>query len=328
MFRKALTSLFLAFFLIISQTVPVMAQGQVLGVHILHPYEITDAKELVDVKEGDEDTWHYVTIPLTLDDIKKEDEWRGFFQEAKKQKIIPLVRLSSRFENGAWKVPNRKEIVDLITFLEKLEWPTDKKYIMVFNEVNHAKEWGGRIDPAEYAEILQFTADWAHSEQTNFIVMPAAMDLAAPNGSSTMEAFTYLNAMLAYNPEILNVVDVWNSHSYPNPGFSSSPERTTKNSLRGYQHELAFVKEKTGRDLQVMITETGWVKTPTTSRTLESYYTYALQHIWSDSRIIAVTPFVLRGDPGPFSGFTFLDKNGKPTVHYAAMQNALKKVGS
>jgi hypothetical protein len=85
------------------------------------------------------------------------------------------------------------------------------------------------------------------------------------------------------------------------------------------------LKKKTGRDLRTFITETGWVENASTSRWLESYYTYAFQHIWSDPRIIAVTPFVLRGDPGPFAGFSFLDKNNRPTIQYVAMQNALKK---
>ncbi len=326
---KALKSLILALILSLILTRPVLAaEGQVLGIHILNPGELDDAIELIQPQNSQiSDKWQYVTIPLTLNDLEKRDEWQTFFDHAREKKVIPLVRLTSSFENGAWKVPNRKETTNLVAFLGSLQWPTDQKHIIVFNEVNHAKEWGNHIDPAEYARILRFTADWAHSEQKNFVVLPAAMDLAAPNGTVTREAFTYLNQMVEADPEVLNSVDAWNSHSYPNPGFSSSPTRTAQNSLRGFEFELAFLKQKTGRDFPVFITETGWVVNRQTSRWLESYYEYALQHIWSHPQVVAVTPFVLRGDPGPFSGFTFLDKNNQPTVQYTALQKAMAKFG-
>jgi len=326
MIKSILSSTLLSFsFILLSLLMPFSVQaeqGSVLGIHILNPDEISSAKQLVSKESSDE--WHYMTIPLSLDDIKNRDQWQHFFKEAKKQKVIPIVRLVSRFENGAWKVPNRKEITDQIAFLSDLEWPTEQKHLIIFNEVNHAPEWGGKIDPKSYAEVLSFTSRWARFEDLNYVVLPAAMDLAAPNGSSTMEAFNYLEQMLAADPEVFDYIDVWNSHSYPNPGFSSSPQGTAKNSLRGFEHELAFVKEKTNKDLKVFITETGWVANNKTTPWLESYYTYALQHIWSDDRIVAVTPFVLRGDPGPFAGFAFLDKNNNPTSQYIALQKALQ----
>jgi hypothetical protein len=303
-------------------------EGSVLGVHILHPDELDKAKELVSPNAEDQ-TWNYVTIPFSLDDLEKKDQWQAFFDQAKNKRVIPLVRLVSRFENGSWQVPNRKQTTDQIKFLSKLEWPTDKKHIIVFNEVNHAPEWGGRIDPESYAKVLLFTAQWAHATDSNFVVLPAAMDLAAPNGSSTMEAFNYLDKMLAAEPDVFKHIDAWNSHSYPNPGFSSSPQRTTKNSLRGFEHELAYLKQKIGKDdYPVYITETGWVANGSTRPWLESYYTYAMQHVWSHPQVVAVTPFVLQGDPGPFSGFAFIDRNSKPTVHYTAFQNAIKKIQS
>ncbi|MDQ3008864.1 MAG: hypothetical protein M3Q81_04695 [bacterium] len=304
---------------------PIKAQGEVLGIHILHPYELEEAKALI-ADEQNTEQWHYVTIPVTLADLEKELEWQEFFNKARAEKIIPLVRLTTRFEDEAWTVPTRSEIVELLTFLGKLEWPTENRHIIVFNEVNHAKEWGNTINPAEYASVLHFTASWAHSEQKNFIVLPAAMDLAAPNGKQTSEAFTYWNAVHTADPDVLKVIDAWNSHSYPNPGFSSSPQLTAQNSMRGFIHELNFVKEKTGRDLPVYITETGWETNRQTTRWLESYYQYALEHIWSHPQVVAVTPFLLKGSPGPFSGFSFLDDESKPTAQYNALKKALSTV--
>lgn len=303
---------------------PVYArENSVFGIHLLHTNELDQAVTLL--KPVDSEEWHYVTVPLTLEDLKKEDEWKEFFRKAKEKKVIPIVRLMTKFENGAWQVPTKRNIVDYFKFLGKLEWPTDKKYVIAFNEVNHSKEWGGHIDPQSYTDALRFTADWAHSEALNYQVLPAAMDLAAPSGGSTREAFQYLNEMVAYDPEIFTKIDYWNSHSYPNPGFSSSPERTTKNSMRGFVHELAFLKEKTGKDYQTFITETGWNATSATRPWLANYYQYTADNIWSDERVIAATPFILQGDPGPFSGFSFIDRNGQPTAQYRAYQDVIKR---
>lgn len=322
--KKWLLPLVIAWFLAVKPP-QVEAVGQVLGVHILHPAELDAAVELLRPEKSPfpHDAWTYVTIPLSLDDLKKADEWQRFFDEARKQHVIPLVRLVTRFENGAWAVPTRKDITDEIDFLSGLNWPTDQRYVIMFNEVNHESEWGGHIDPIEYAQTLRFASNWAHSEGNGFVVLPAALDLAAPNGKSTKEAFGYLKAMLATDPDILDTIDIWNSHSYPNPGFSSAPTRTAQNSLRGFEHELAFLKKQTGRDFQVMITETGWVSTPQTRSWLEQYYRYALDNVWSNPAVLAVTPFVLQGDPGPFSDFSFIDRNGHPTSQYHALQAAL-----
>ncbi len=303
---------------------PVYArENSVFGIHLLNPSELDQAVTLLEPSASQE--WHYVTVPLTLEDLKKESEWQDFFHKAKEKKIIPIVRLMTKFERGAWQVPTKRNIVAYFEFLSKLEWPTDKKYIIAFNEVNHAKEWGGRVDPQQYTDTLRFTADWAHSEDLNYQVLPAAMDLAASSGGGTREAFQYLNEMLAYDPQIFANVDYWNSHSYPNPGFSSSPEKTDQRSMRGFVHELVFLKEKTGKDYQTFITETGWNDTPATHRWLTSYYQYTVDNIWSDERVIAATPFTLQGDPGPFSGFSFIDRNGQPTAQYRAYQEVIKR---
>lgn len=298
-----------------------------LGVHILSPDEVSQAKQALSF-DNQSESWNYVTIPLTLEDIKKKKDWQEFFDKCRELKIVPLIRLTTSFnqDTGAWEVPSKRDIVDQISFLSALSWPTNEKHIIAFNEVNHAKEWGGRIDPEEYTRVLRFTANWAHTEEQNYVVLPAGMDLAAPNGRETKEAFTYLNQMLELDPEIFEVVDIWNSHSYPNPGFSSSPIRYAQNSLRGYQYELEYLKQKTGRDFTVMITETGWEDNKSIAKWLSSYYAYAFQHIWSDERVLAVTPFVLKGSPGPFQGFSLLDENNQPTNQLQALQSGLEKV--
>ena len=326
--RNTLKSAFLLLFFTVAYifiTKPVLAVSSVpVGVHILSIDEISQAAELTAIPDSP-DSWRYVTVPLTLSDLEKPIEWQAFFTAARKHKLVPLVRLTTSFSENSWNVPSRRNIVDSISFLSGLEWPTDQRHIIVFNEVNHSKEWGGYIDPEEYADIFSFTAQWAHTEGRNFVVLPAALDLAAPNGRQTMEAFTYLSRMHSYDPEIFSYADAWNSHSYPNPGFSASPERIGKNSLRGFQVELAWLSQKTGRDFKVYITETGWDASPSLARWLPQYYEYAVNHIWNDPNVIAVTPFILQGAPGPFEGFSFLTADGSPTAQYKAYKNALEK---
>lgn len=320
---KLILALFISLFLIFNSAQLTQAEGvSKLGIHILNPSELDSAKELISVDGTDH--WQYVTIPFTLADTDKTKEWQVFFNEARANKIIPLVRLTTRFEDGAWQAPNRHESVTLINALSKLEWPTAERHIIVFNEVNHAKEWGGNIDPVEYAETLEFVSNWARSENKNYVILPAAMDLAAPNGKETQEAFSYLEEMYESDPEVFNYVDGWNSHSYPNPAFSAAPQRIGKNTLRGFEHELAYLKGKTDKDFEVYITETGWEDNRATGRLLTAYYNYAMDNIWSNPQVKAVTPFVLQGSPGPFAGFSFLTPEGKPTRHYLAFRKAIE----
>lgn len=307
---------------------PVHAESQstdVLGIHILNVNEIKQFRQVFT-----DDDWRYVTIPFTLADLQRPSEWQAFFDSAAEEKVIPILRLSTAYdsETDAWKVPTRKDIVEMATFLGRLDWHRDEKLVIVFNEVNHAKEWGGQLDPAAYAETLRFTSNWFHNVESGFKVLPAGLDLAASNSTETMEAFRYLDKMQQADPEIFASVDYWNSHSYPNPGFQASPKRTAQNSLRGYQYELAYLKKKTKKDYQVFITETGWVADKSTDYYLDDYYVYALKNIWNDERIVAVTPFVMKGSPGPFAGFSFFDAQDQATPQFFALQKALAALKS
>jgi len=310
-------------FLSLSVTNVAALETDLLGVHILAPHDLEYALKLLKT-EGNQHRWHYVTVPFVYGDLEKYDYWHSFFIDCKKNQVIPIVRLATQMDGDSWAIPNRRQIVQAFDFFNQLPWPTDERLIVVYNEVNHAKEWGGIIDPIGYTQTLEFVANWAHTEVKNYKILPAAMDLAAPNSRETREAFTYLSQMLSANPWIFDHVDYWNSHSYPNPAFSASPTKTGQNSLRGFEYELRFLKEKTGRDYDVFITETGWVDNRYTRPWLLSYYTYALQHIWSHPHVKGVTPFLLRGAPGPFKSFSFFDESNQPTKMYQAFQESIK----
>ncbi|MBD3250647.1 MAG: hypothetical protein GF381_03715 [Candidatus Pacebacteria bacterium] len=321
--RQTLTALILALLLSLSTAADSWAVGDVLGVHLLSPHDLDQAKQLLSYNQGTK----YLTVPLTLSDLDQFALWQRFFDQAGQNQMVPIVRLATKVKGDYWAKPTRWDVVRLFNFLNLLEWPSEKRYVIIFNEVNHAKEWGGQLEPEEYGRILEFASRWAKTEPFDYQVLPAAMDLDAPNSGQTMEAFTFLNRMLAYNPRVFDQVDLWNSHSYPNPGFSSSPTRTGKNSMRGFLHELKFLKQKTGRDFEVMITETGWQANRYTEPWLAKYYLYAAQHIWSLPQVKAVTPFVVQGSPGPFTDFSFFDESSQPTSQFEAFQQAVQAVG-
>ncbi len=295
--------------------------SQILGMHILHPDEINQFRQIYK-----DEAWRFVTIPLTLNDIGKHQEWQQFFDQAYQLKVIPIVRLSTRFDTNlnAWQIPSRKDIVSLANFLSNLDWHQNEKFVIVFNEVNHAAEWGGKIDPLLYGGTLKFTSSWFRSEGRNYKILPAAMDLAANNSHETREAFSYLKSLYDFDNGIFDSIDYWNSHSYPNPDFAASPTKKGQNSVRGFTYELNWLKNKTGKDFEVFITETGWASSYLTNYYLDDYYLYALQHIWSDARVKAVTPFLMKGSPGPFASFSFFDAANNPTIQLFSLQKAIK----
>ena len=298
-----------------------------IGMHVLTPEEFIQTANLFrDFRySGTKLEELYITIPFTLNDIDQLDRWQTAFNYAKKENIIPIVRLGTKIDTdiGGWKIPTRYDVVSLANALAQLDWPQSEKHLILFNEPNHAAEWGGQIDPSSFADMTNFTLDWLVTDQNNYVLLPAAMDLAASNTGETAEAFWYWEKVLAKQPQILEKFSGWNSHSYPNPAFMGSAQATGKNSLVGYRHELNFLAKYSAKDWPVYITETGWInKLPLWQ--LQNYYRYALKNVWSDEKVVAVTPFVLAGSPGPFSGFSFISGNGEATPHWVALQQAMK----
>ncbi len=304
---------------------PSQVQAASVGMHVLHPEEFERVEEnFRDVRKDSEPL--YITVPFALADLERLPQWQKSFDFAREKNIVPLVRLTTRFDTqkNAWEVPSQKDIVDLARGLNTLAWPQEQRHVILFNEPNHAAEWGGSIDPHEFALKTDFALDWFKTESAHYVLLPAALDLAASDTPKTKEAFSYWKEVLGSKPEILDKISAWNSHSYPNPAFSSGPLERGKNRLDGFRHELAFLKKYTPRTLPVYITETGWSRSGVIDRKLTTYYQQAMKTVWSDDNVVAVTPFVFAGSPGPFASFSFVDENGKPTPHWIAFEKALE----
>lgn len=297
------------------------ASGPSLGIHLLDPNELNQALELAG---GDPQNPGAVTVVLRVDD-RDSNKWQNFFDIAQENHITPIIRLATQITESGWRRPCKKDILEHAEFLTSLNWHSRSLLLVAFNEPNHAAEWGGEINPEDYAQILEFTLDWFHTEPKEYLVLPAGLDAAAPSGPDTLDSFIFMNRMFNSNPGILEKIDGWTSHAYPNPGFIASPYASGKASIRGYQNELQILKNYLDREFPVYITETGWRKTAQNIKKLPEYYTYAYEKVWNHEDIKAITPFVFAAYSGPFHEFSFVNSDGSPTPQYLAWKSLKNK---
>ncbi|MBI2414681.1 hypothetical protein HYV31_02475 [candidate division WWE3 bacterium] len=284
------------------------------------------ADELVNSNGGD---WGYVLIPYNLQDTD-EEKWQRLFFLLHKKHLIPVVQL--------WNI-NPDEVESdtkkAAKFLNQFLWPVKQKYISAYNEPNDANFWYNRVDPKEYAKILNKTIEIFKAQDNDFFVMNGALNLTAPNASGYMDAFDYMKKMDEEVPGIFDKLDGFASHSYPQPDFSGSPTDTGRASIRGYEVELAFLKDtlQVTKELPVFITETGWAHAEgkkynsnymlgsKTAQNIKAAY----EKVWlSDPKVQAVMPFTIWYE-SPADHFAWVDQNGSPYEQFQVVK-AMKKV--
>ena len=298
------------------------------GIHILFPTELQKASELINNNGGD---WGYVIIPIQAGD-KDIEKWQSFMDQAAKYHVTPILRLATQgdyFNTQVWKKPVPSDILDFANFLNSLDWPTQNRYVVVYNEVNRSDEWGGAADPAEYEDLLSFAVTVFKSKNPNFFIISAGLDNAAPNqGSTYINQFSYLRQMNDAVPGIFEQIDGIASHAYPNPGFSQPPNNTRAIGTGSFLFEKQVIGEFTHKDLPVFITETGWSSETIPDVKRADYFQQSFETIWNDANVIAVTPFLLQGMGGPFQKFSFLNADGTSTKQFERLQSLRKVKGT
>ncbi len=331
MFKK----LFLLFiFICVSQTKaayaienPLTTPNNKFGIHILFPNELSDAAQLVNSSGGD---WGYVVIPIQSGD-KDLQKWQKFMDDCRKYHLIPIIRLATEgdyFNTKVWRKPTQADVLDFANFLHSLIWPVKNRYVIAYNEVNNANEWGGDANPAEYTGILHYAVSAFKAKSLDFFIISAGMDNAAANTSFSLNEYTYLQQMAAANRDIFNQIDGLGSHSYPNPAFSTPPWVLHNESIKSFQFEKKLVQGFSNKDLPVFITETGWSNHQVDEETIAAYYKIAFATAWSDSSIVTVAPFLLRAGGEPFGQFSFYRENGSPDPAYIAIHDITKINGN
>lgn len=305
---------------------PLSVPNNKFGVHILFTSELEEAGRLVNSNGGD---WGYVTIPIQSKE-KDMEKWQKFMDEARSLHLIPIIRLATEgdyFDTKVWKKPKEEDILDFVNFLNSLNWPTKNRYIVVFNEPNRADEWGGEVNPSEYAKLLNYAVSVFKSKSFDFFVISAGMDNAAANTSFSMNEYEFLRQMNNSFPGIFSQIDGLGSHSYPNPAFSKPPQIQDNQSVGTFRFEKNLIQLFSQKNLPVFITETGWSRDKVSDNTAASYFEEAFKTVWTDENIVAVTPFLLRADHGPFVQFSLI-LNGERSETFKKIESLPKIKGT
>ena len=310
---------------------PLVVPNNKFGIHIIDENDLEDARKLVNSTGGD---WGYTTIVIREDE-RDAARWQNVFDKMREMHLIPIVRLATIQQVDSWQKPSLENTGDWVRFLNSLNWVIKNRYIIVGNEPNHAKEWGGAINPKEYAEYLKKVSEDLKLASPDFFILPAGFDASAPNSRETMNEEVFIQRMLEAQPLIFNYIDGWTSHSYPNPGFSGSELASGKGSLLTFDWELSYLKSLgIEKKLPVFITETGWVHSMDgeiqkliSPQSLGSKFKTAFELPWSDQRIAAITPFILSYKAEPFSPFSWIKKDGGLYDFYYDVQNLPKIKG-
>jgi hypothetical protein len=312
--------------LIVFVVKPIWAQeNNKVGIHILETAEVERAAALVNSSGGD---WGYVTIVLRDDDLDFV-KWQRFMDDCRELHLIPIIRLATHTENNWWAKPEEGNLDRWVDFLASLNWPVKQQIVVLFNEPNHAKEWGGEINPREYSTLVNNLIQKFKESNSDFYLMLAGLDQAADGQKGTMKEEEFLSQMAEAVPDIFEKVDGWCSHSYPR-NFVGLPTGQGRNSIKGYEWELQKVEEvdKSSRkveDWEVYITETGWQNFD--EEKIAEYMVDALK-IWEkDERVKAVTPFVLNYPAEPFERFSWIKKDGSAKQSYEKVLGVNKVMG-
>lgn len=296
---------------------PLSVPNNRFGIHIIGATldESSPAAELVNAN-GD---WGYITVLIESSD-RNHNKWQEFFNDLRRRHLIPLVRLATQPEGNYWKRPYEGEEVAWADFLDALNWPTKNRYIIIYNEPNHATEWGNQVDAKSYAETLDKTITALKNKNRDFFVLNGGFDASAPNQLPRyQDELSFMNQMKEAVPGIFEKLDGWASHSYPNPEFAGPPDAVGRGTVRTYFWELNILRNLgVNKRLPVFITETGWKHAEgidsalgwPDADTVAQYYERAFENAWNNNLLVAVTPFLLSYQEAPFDHFSFKKLTG------------------
>jgi len=298
------------------------------GIHLAVPQkeDINKAAELVNSSGG---KWGYVTLVVQEND-RDSGKWQGIFNQLRKLHLIPIVRLATVAQGQVWKRPVSQEADGWASFLASLNWPVKDRYVILFNEPNHAAEWGGTVDATNYAEIAAAFSQKLKDKNGNFFVMLAGFDASASSSSLSQDEGAFLSQMNSSTPDLFDRINGWSSHSYPNPGFAGSPNASGRGTVRGYEWELGYLRSiGITKDLPVFITETGWSNEALSPDQIGQNLSSAFNLWLADSRVRAATPFVLNYQGEPFLKFSW-QKHSSADFYpqYEVVKNLPKISGS
>ncbi len=332
----SLCSILLLFFLTADKAFAIVdpraSVNNSFGIHIISPEDLEDAVHLVNSSEGE---WGYVTLVVREDDRNRK-KWQEIFDRMRELKLIPIIRLATKTADTGWAKPRQEDIEPWVNFLASLNWVVKNRYVVLFNEPNHAQEWGGEINPEEYTRIVRLFTEKLKEKSADFFILPAGFDVSATNGPQTMAAEKFWKAMAKEDPKVFSLFDGWTSHAYPNPNFSSLPHASGKTSIRSYRWEVSWLTRfGLKANLPIFITETGWTHregkkldlSTNSAQTVSKFFEQAFASVWTDPQIVAITPFVLNYPEPPFDHFSWKKEDGSFYSQYETVMALPKTKG-
>lgn len=310
---KRLSVIFLLILFIIHTTAvsavvnPLENSNNKYGISIIDENDLTDAISLVNSNGGE---WGYITMVIAEND-RSVAKWQRTFDRMRREKVIPVIRIATAPQGDVWKKPTEEDAVAWADFLGSLNWVVKNRYVVLFNEPNHAKEWGGSISASEYARTARAFRDKLKEKSPDFFVLPGGLDQAAGTMGDTLSAADYFEHIYAADPTFFTIFDGWTIHAYPNPNFSGSPSDNGRGSIRGHVWEINLLgKYGLRQDIPIFITETGWAHQEgqgsyRPSDIVASFYKDAYTNAWNDPRIVMVSPFIFNYPTAPFAQFSW-----------------------
>jgi hypothetical protein len=210
------------------------------------------------------------------------------------------VKPNQQGAEGSWMRPDWDEPAKWRAYFETGRWPSRHAWIIVGNEPNLGREWGGEVDATSYAKYLAHFLD-VFKGAPRFDVVSGALDASNTTALPVMQdALEFLDEMGAAVPGIFERLPAWASNPYRVLNRGPSARFTH----RAYEVEL----DRIGREMPVLITEAGHLDTGDEDE-IARFYEQAFRDWMADPKVVAATPLFWHPDRNDFWMFE-LDKKG------------------
>src|SRR5215212_2717507 len=298
-------------------------RNNIVGLNVARltqPLYIWATSDLANANSGD---WGYITVVWTMrdrDGPNAEYNLQLFLDRCFEFHLQPIVRIATRFEakrepvvpgqapikpnqqgaEGSWMRPDWDEPAKWRAYFQTGRWPSRHAWIVVGNEPNLGREWGGDVDAASYARYLAHFLD-VFKGAPRFDVVSGALDISNTTALPVMQdALEFLDEMDAAVPGIFERVSAWAS----NPYRVKSRGPGARFTHLAYEAELDHI----GREMPVLITEAGHLDTGDEDE-IARFYEEAFRDWMADPKVVAATPLFWHPDRNDFWMFE-LDKKG------------------
>ncbi|GEM_PF-2223283 len=259
--------------------------------------------------------WGYVGVLTSPDQAFRLQQ---LLDDCASLHLIPLLRISvTGGQDDRWEKPQLRDALFWVNVFNTLNWHDLPRLLVVNNEVNLDQEWGGKANPAEYADWLSLFARTIRATASPpgaYKIMMSALTLGASDESGqTIHPATFVKGMKAAIPDIFNQVDGTAINIYTLRPYTDN----RRWNYLGYREQLDLM----GRDVPVYIMEEG----------LDPHFPYTDQDLADQVRIgwptwqndpLVVTVMPLAYVPGVYlpedmrhsGGFWFFGLDGGGSV--------------